>query len=373
MRKRIAYIVGQDPTDKRAWSGTCYSCLQELTRFYDVSIIAVKSNIIEIIIQAIYTLFCLVFSYCPVYSSLSLISKNKCRRINKILQKKEYDGIFLIGVELGAYIKTKVPILYFSDATFNLMVDYYWPNCNRRTVRQGNLLQKKCLQNSTYCMFASGWAINGAVNYYGIPRDKCILGKLGANVDTSSFEHKEHGDNIINLLFVGVDWKRKGGDIAVECVEYLNKADKEKRYVLHIVGSLPTPPRKLDDEYIKIYGFLNRNIPEQQNLMISLREKADIFILPTQAECAGIVFCESSAYGIPSITYDTGGIGDYVINGENGYRLPIGASGKEFARVIMDLVNSPGKLNEMRKNAKEMYSKELNWNHLGDIIHSVLR
>ena len=111
----------------------------------------------------------------------------------------------------------------------------------------------------------------------------------------------------------------------------------------------------------KIYGFLNRNIPEQQELLISLREKADIFILPTQAECAGIVFCESSAYGIPSITYDTGGIGDYVINGENGYRLPIGASGKEFARVIMDLVNSPGKLNEMRKNAKEMYSKELNW------------
>lgn len=133
------------------------------------------------------------------------------------------------------------------------------------------------------------------------------------------------------------------------------------------------PPRKLNNEHIKIYGFLNRNIPEQQELLISLREKADIFILPTQAECAGIVFCESSAYGIPSITYDTGGIGDYVINGENGYRLPIGASGKEFARVIMDLVNSPGKLNEMRKNAKEMYSKELNWNHLGDIIHSVLR
>ena len=50
---------------------------------------------------------------------------------------------------------------------------------------------------------------------------------------------------------------------------------------------------------------------------------SDILLLPTQAECAGIVFVEASAYSMPIFTHDTGGISNYVINGINGYRLPL--------------------------------------------------
>lgn len=45
----------------------------------------------------------------------------------------------------------------------------------------------------------------------------------------------------------------------------------------------------------------------------------NFLLLPTIAECAGIVFAEASGYGIPSITYDTGGVGTYVIDGINGF------------------------------------------------------
>lgn len=370
-KKRIAYVIGQDPGDRRTWSGIGFSCLEQLRRFYDVDIVLGRNTLIEGTIRLCIMVWRkLCFSH-SLGNFISIVSKSKGRRISRILAKKKYDGIFLIGTDLGAYLKTDVPILYFSDATFNLMVGYYWPNASRISIREGDIMQKRCLENSTYCMFASKWALDDAVNYYGIPRDKCLIGKFGANVDTSSFAHAAPDDKTVNLLFVGVDWKRKGGDIAVECVRQLNDIDKSRCYILHLVGV--KPPYKIEDSNIKVYGFLNRNIPEQQKLMISLREKADIFILPTQAECAGIVFCESSAYGIPSITYDTGGIGDYVVNGENGYRLPPGSSGKDFARVIADLLNTPGKLAYMGRRAQEMYSTELNWNHLGDTIHEVLK
>ena len=156
----------------------------------------------------------------------------------------------------------------------------------------------------------------------------------------------------------------------MECTKLLNKKDTSRRYVLHFVGC--QPPYEIKDENIKFYGFLNRNIPEQAQKMISLREQADIFILPTRAECAGIVFCESSAYGIPSITFDTGGIGDYVLNGENGYRLPMGSNPDDFANKILEVLADKGKLQYMQEKAAQMYKERMNWDALGDRFREVI-
>lgn len=193
---------------------------------------------------------------------------------------------------------------------------------------------------------------------------------MGASVDTKEFKKQKHDPNIVNLLFVGVDWVRKGGEIAVECTKLLNEKDPSKKYILHFVGC--NPPYQIKDEHIKFYGFLNRNIPEQAQLMISLREQADLFVLPTRAECAGIVFCESSAYGIPSITFDTGGIGDYVINGENGYRLPMGSKAEDFANKIFEILSDSEKLEYMQKKAAEMYNERMNWDSLGDRLKELI-
>lgn len=194
------------------------------------------------------------------------------------------------------------------------MVDYYFFHLTDANIKDGNEVQRRAMQNCNVNVFASNWAMRDAVDFYRIPESTCHLGYFGASVDTTEFKKQPHDESLVNLLFVGVEWERKGGEIAVECTKLLNKKDTSRRYVLHFVGC--QPPYEIKDENIKFYGFLNRNIPEQAQKMISLREQADIFILPTRAECAGIVFCESSAYGIPSITFDTGGIGDYVLNGE---------------------------------------------------------
>ena len=74
-----------------------------------------------------------------------------------------------------------------------------------------------------------------------------------------------------------------------------------------------------------------------------------------RAECSALVFCEASAYSLPIITYDTGGVGDYVINGKNGYRLPLEASGKDFANKIIDILHDEAELEKMQKCARTMY------------------
>jgi eps10P len=89
---------------------------------------------------------------------------------------------------------------------------------------------------------------------------------------------------------------------------------------------------------------------------------SDILLLPTQAECAGIVFVEASAYSMPIFTYDTGGISNYVINGINGYRLPLKSDSYEFASKIENCIKS-GELSLMQEYAANLYKEKLNWAH----------
>ena len=364
-KKKLAFVDCLNPNDKRSWSGIPYNLVQQFKRFYDVEPIWVQDTFFEkVCCKAVNKICSLIGKKCNLRLT-KLYAKLKGKRITQLLKAKKYDIVYFHDIELAAYVKTNIPSrVYFSDATFHLMVDYYLFNLSNSTIRSGNELQRRSLENCNINVFASNWAMRDAIDYYHIPKENCHLGYFGASVDTKEFKKQKHDSNIVNLLFVGVDWVRKGGEIAVECTKLLNKKDPSKKYILHFVGC--NPPYEIKDENIKFYGFLNRNIPEQAQQMISLREQADLFILPTRAECAGIVFCESSAYGIPSITFDTGGIGDYVINGENGYRLPMGSKAEDFADKILDVLSDSGKLEYMQEKAAKMYKERMNWDALGD-------
>ena len=370
-KKTLVYIDGANPEDKRSWSGTPYNLVQQLKRNYDVETIWLQETKAEKLFRLTYNFFWRLLGKHNDPCFTTTYAKLKGRRVNKLLARKKYDVVFFRGSNLAAYAKTDIPQrVYFSDACFHQMVDYYFFHLTDANIKDGNEVQRRAMQNCNVNVFASNWAMREAVDFYHIPESTCHLGYFGASVDTAEFKKQPHDESLVNLLFVGVEWERKGGEIAVECTKLLNKKDTSRKYVLHFVGC--QPPYEIKDENIKFYGFLNRNIPEQAQKMISLREQADIFILPTRAECAGIVFCESSAYGIPSITFDTGGIGDYVLNGENGYRLPMGSNPDDFANKILEVLADKGKLQYMQEKAAQMYKERMNWDTLGDRFREVI-
>lgn len=369
MKEKIIFLTELNPNDKHSWSGTHYNCKCQLERFYHVDCLWIKDDLIDKIVRLFYRVIFKIFGKNAYYSFSDINSKRKGHRINRLLKDfGGYKAIFLLGCNLGAYIRTNIPILYYTDATFHLLEDYYFVHLSTLCRKSGNHIQRLAMEKASWCLFASEWARKNAIQYYGISANKCFIGKLGANVDTVYFSKQNHEKHLVNLLFIGVNWKRKGGDIAVDCIQELSILDPSRHYVLHMVGA----DFPFQGSNIKKYGFLNRNNPKQQKQLIALREQADIFILPTKSECAGIVFCEASAYGIPSITYDTGGVGDYVINGENGYRLPLNATGKDFANKIIEILADNNQLKYMQKRSVEIYHKELNWNTLGDIFHSLI-
>lgn len=83
--------------------------------------------------------------------------------------------------------------------------------------------------------------------------------------------------------------------------------------------------------FIKFIGYLDKNNSEEYKKYIYLYQECNAFILPTRAECAGLVFAEANAFGMPIFATKTA---TYVRNGENGYTLLVSAQGIDFGKCI---------------------------------------
>ena len=264
------------------------------------------------------------------------------------------------GAQVMKYLQCDKPFIYYSDATFQLLCGYYWKPLTKWQYRVGNSLESYAILNSRINIRASRWAADSVVHDYGYDLDHTYVLGFGANLEEGDMKPvvPYSGQGRLNILFSGVDWKRKGAEIAIRTVELLNERGVDAH--LYLVGLRSVPEPYQNHPYVENVGYLNKSIPEQYDIYVQTVRKCHLFLLPTRAECAGIVFGECSAYGIPIYTYDTGGIGDYVFNGENGFRLPVTAVSDDFANIIMETL-SPEKQRKLHENCLKMYKNSLNW------------
>ncbi|MCA9447996.1 MAG: glycosyltransferase, partial [Candidatus Omnitrophica bacterium] len=87
----------------------------------------------------------------------------------------------------------------------------------------------------------------------------------------------------------------------------------------------------------------------------------------------GIVFCEASAYGLPSITTDTGGVSGVVTNGVNGYTLPPEDRGEAYGKLIYQLLENRENYLELRTKTRLEYDTRLNWRVWGEKVVDEMR
>jgi glycosyltransferase involved in cell wall biosynthesis len=102
-----------------------------------------------------------------------------------------------------------------------------------------------------------------------------------------------------------------------------------------------------------------------------LYQDSTFFLLPTRAECAGIVFCEANAFGLPVISTDTGGVSEIVHSGSNGYLLPLPARGAEYATKIIGLIENPDAYRALRRSSRDEFERRLNWDTWGIGMHQI--
>ena len=366
---KIGFLYFGNPLDNTYWSGTIHAIHDAIESIPDVELIdlIVEQSKIN---RLVYMMTRLVSLKKNELSPLMTFIGSE--RVNGIVESSGCDIIFApAGSKLiytGRKALSKKKIIYLSDATYHGMLGYYYMH-SLHDQKIGNNWEMTAHKMSNAVILASNWARQDALSFYKTSNDKISVINFGSNMNDVGHKVISADKKCYKLLLVGVDWKRKGIDIAIDCVRLLNEEAGTIKYDLTIIGvdsnSISYP------NYIKFIGRLDKNDSREYLELEKLYMNSDIFILPTQAECAGIVFAEAAMFGLPVFTCATGGVTDYVVDDVTGRCLDIGASGKDFKNAIEESIKT-GRITQYSQNARKKYEEDLNWSVWADHFKTVI-
>jgi len=221
-------------------------------------------------------------------------------------------------------------------------------------------LERDTIARADLILYPSEWAAASAIRDYGADRSRVHVIPWGANLEEAPDRGSVLGcrkPGPCRLLFIGANWEEKGADIAVGTLAELRGRGMEAELV--ICGCTPRKPVTQDG--LTIIPYLDKNDREQRNRLDQLYRDADFFLLPTRADCWGIVFCEAAAHGVPSIAPATGGVPCAVRDGETGILLPPNAMKADYATVISKTFANPDRLARLRRSSRDAFEARLNW------------
>lgn len=189
---------------------------------------------------------------------------------------------------------------------------------------------------------------NFLVDEYGIPSEKVSAIGAGASVrperppDTSAERYGRR-----NILFVGVEWERKGGPELMDAFIQLRRRLPD--VTLTIVGCSP----EVTADGCHVLGRLPISEVEEHF------HRASCFCMPSRVEPFGIVFLEAMQFGLPVVSTTVGDIGAIVLEGKTGRLVPPNHS-PELAQALYEVLEDPGKCREMGQAGLER-GRQFTW------------
>ncbi|MHA7814431.1 MAG: glycosyltransferase family 4 protein [Phycisphaerales bacterium] len=303
--------------------------------------------------------------------------KHYAKQVSQQLRELNVDIVFASGTLPVSYLDTDLPLVVWTDCTFANLLDYYpkYTNMSRRSIRDAHAAERAMYARADRMIFTSQWAADSAMSDYGLAPDRVEVISRAANIPEGRTEQDvlrmieaKPKDRCI-LHFVGVDWERKGGDIAVEATRLLNERGIPTE--LRVVGAEPQIDGPMPD-YVKPLGWISKSSPEGLKRFTELLSEAHFLIVPTRADAYGFAFLEASAFGVPSLAPRTGGVPMVMVDNVNGLLFDLEDSGAGYADAVERLYNNPNAYKELALSAFNDHLTRGNWRVVGKQLVRVL-
>ena len=145
-------------------------------------------------------------------------------------------------------------------------------------------------------------------------------------------------DNEVTVGFIGVEYKRKGGDIAEDVMSKLPRRIR-KVYV-------GRSPRRIEG--------IEYHEPMRRNELLRLMAEFDVLLFPTRGEAFGFTALEAMSMGIPIVASNVDSVPEVVSDG--GIICDVNDV-KCFLDSVKELINSPDYAMELGARAKAIVAK----------------
>jgi len=193
----------------------------------------------------------------------------------------------------------------------------------------------------------------------GFKKEKIITIPYGVNL--KHFFPKKKTENIFRFIYVGSISIRKGVIYTLKAFEELNLREAE----LILVGQIDYEISNIIQKYkknknIKFIGLVN------ENNLVEFYNKCDVFVISSIEDGFAMVILQALACGLPVICTVNSGGSELIIDGKNGYIVPIRDVEKLKFRML-NLYSNKKKLIKMKEILLFNRSK-YSWDYYGDKI-----
>src|SRR5665213_268924 len=222
--------------------------------------------------------------------------RSLARQVMRRLDTCNVDRIFAPGSHVLSFLDVDVPKILCADATFASMIGQYdgFSNCAPEYLRQGHAQEARALENCAHAIFPSEWAAHSAINDYGMDARKVHVVPFGANLEVPTLQIIETAIDArkfdtFRILFVGREWKRKGGDLV------LRAADLARRDGVPVEVDIVGPDRRpgVLPDYVRWHGLILQRDDDARKRLERLFFDAHVMFVPSRAENFGMTFCEA--------------------------------------------------------------------------------
>ena len=372
------YATTFDPKDVRAWSGTVHYIAKSLEGAgLDVEYLGDLQRRRLFINKAINKLVDLASpgTLYPVDRTLSM-AERMATEIREHLVDSKCDAILSPGSIPLALLRTTRPKVFYTDATFAGILEMYpeYRKYPKRYIKEGHELEQAALSNCDLAIYASEWAAASARDNYDVDGKKLRVVPFGSNFSWDPTDDEvqrmieQRRKGVCELLFLGVSWDRKGGDKALRTTKILH--ERGVRVRLRVVGC--EPPKGELPAFVEVHPFISKHTVTGQRKLSAIIGSSHFLLLPSLAECFGIVLSEAASFGVPSLANAIGGITTAVHEGRNGRLFGPKASAEQWADVIQELVSDRSAYERFAFAARKEYRQRLNWDVSGHTIRELI-
>lgn len=302
----------------------------------------------------------------PWYRNLSAATRARFRLDRRIAEMgvdgRDYDAFVVQGHQLAA------PFRKFRGAAFRIITDVTPAITNAR--ERGKLDPRSALKR-LWCglqdafvykpffsrvesfLVLSDYVRDSLVRDYAIPPERIFTIGIPIFDAIDAMEKPKKQERPI-ILFVGNDFRRKGGDFLLDMYRRRLKDLAD----LWVVSS-HAPPGISGVDGITTFS----NLPHSS--VLKLMQQSHLFVFPSYHDELGLVLAEAACAGLPIVARETGGQSEYVHHGENGFLLSPDQDESAWEHAIRSVLEDPALLSAFSRHSVEIGRAKCTRAHFG--------
>lgn len=255
-----------------------------------------------------------------------------------------------VALVFGTTIPAAVlPMPYFLYTDHTILSNLYYPDGPEHVQRWSEALpiEQRTIDRAQMVFTMSEHVARSLREHYRLPGERILQVGAGCNVphrapvDPARFARK-------NVVFVGVDWNRKGGPDLLEAFAKVRRRHPDA--TLTILGCRP----KAAAPGVRIVGRVS------QKRTARYLAGATVFCMPSLREPFGIAFLEAMRAGLPVVGLNLGATPDFIVDGQTGYRVAPGDI-DQLADRLDRLLSDPLGCRRMGERGRRLVQAEYTW------------